>query len=362
MGTPLPWFTAATHSNPAYRFHSVGGRYIVLLFLGSASLPGHHEILNRWFFTRITFSDAALAGFVVTCDRGDLSDPRLNGQIPGLRAFRDFDGAVSRLYGALPDAGLAAGQYRPYWLLADPMMRVIASGNLDSLDQLTKHIDKLPSAETHAGCTLHAPVLLCPRVLEPELCAELIARYRNGESSESGVMRERDGKTVLVLQPDFKMRRDHLIEDDELKAQLRSAIRRRLVPMISRAFQFEVTRMERFIVARYGDGNEGFFQPHRDNTTKGTAHRRFAVTINLNSDEYDGGELRFPEFGSQTYRAPTGGAVVFSCSLLHEATPVQRGERFAFLPFLYDDAAAVIREANNSYLGDGVGSYDRHRA
>jgi hypothetical protein len=30
---------------------------------------------------------------------------------------------------------------------------------------------------------------------------------------------------------------------------------------------------------------------HRDNTTPDTTNRRFALTLNLNSDEYDGGEL-----------------------------------------------------------------------
>ena len=54
----------------------------------------------------------------------------------------------------------------------------------------------------------------------------------------------------------------------------------------------------------------------------------------------------FPEFGQRTYRAPTGGAVVFSCSLLHEATPVTSGRRYAFLPFLYDEAARKVRDAN----------------
>ena len=74
-----------------------------------------------------------------------------------------------------------------------------------------------------------------------------------------------------------------------------------------------------------------------------------AVSINLNAD-YEGGDLRFPEYGSRTYRPPPGGAVVFSCSILHEATAVTRGERFAFLPFLYDEAAAQIRETNLKYL------------
>ena len=54
---------------------------------------------------------------------------------------------------------------------------------------------------------------------------------------------------------------------------------------------------------------------------------------------------------------PTGGAVVFSCGLLHEATPVTRGERFAFLPFLYDDAAAQVRATNNKYLDESLQAY-----
>ena len=34
-----------------------------------------------------------------------------------------------------------------------------------------------------------------------------------------------------------------------------------------------------------------------------------------------------------------------------------RGKRYAFLPFLYNEEAARIREANNPYLGEGVGEY-----
>ena len=131
---------------------------------------------------------------------------------------------------------------------------------------------------------------------------------------------------------------------------------RRINPSLERAYQFKATRIERYLIACY-EAERGYFRPHRDNTTKGTAHRKFAVTINLNADDYDGGDLRFPEFGQRTYRAPTGGAILFSCSLLHEATPVTRGRRFAFLPFLYDEDAARLREANNPHLGPEVGEY-----
>jgi predicted 2-oxoglutarate/Fe(II)-dependent dioxygenase YbiX len=110
-------------------------------------------------------------------------------------------------------------------------------------------------------------------------------------------------------------------------------------------------------VSCYDSSSGGYFRAHRDNTTKGTAHRRFAVTINLNVGEYEGANLVFPEFGSRAYCAPTGGAVVFSCSLLHEVLPVTKGRRYAFLPFLYDDAAAKIREANGQYLDESLGTY-----
>jgi hypothetical protein len=43
--------------------------------------------------------------------------------------------------------------------------------------------------------------------------------------------------------------------------------------------------------------------------------------------------------------------VVSSCSFLHEVSRVTGGRRFAFLPFLYDDAAARVREANIHRIG-----------
>jgi predicted 2-oxoglutarate/Fe(II)-dependent dioxygenase YbiX len=130
----------------------------------------------------------------------------------------------------------------------------------------------------------------------------------------------------------------------------------RLAPEIHKAYQFRATRMERYIVACYDATEGGHFRAHRDNTTKGTAHRRFAVSLHLNTGEYEGGLLRFPEFGRQLYTAPVGAAVVISCSLLHEATPVTRGRRYMFLPFLYDDQAATIRRQNQHLIvNDGPG-------
>ena len=104
----------------------------------------------------------------------------------------------------------------------------------------------------------------------------------------------------------------------------------------------------------YRAEDSGHFAPHRDNTTKGTAHRRFAASVNLNAD-FDGGEVSFPEYGPRGF-AGTGGAVVFSCSLLHSVSKVTRGSAYAFLPFIYDEEAAKIRAANHAFLAQEQGT------
>jgi predicted 2-oxoglutarate/Fe(II)-dependent dioxygenase YbiX len=350
-GEPLPWFRAAAiGGSDNYAFDTAAGRYMLMAFLGRATDPGAAEALECVERHRALFDDVHACFFGVTSDPDDAASGRVAQKLPGIRFFLDPTGGLAGLFGADPDEGTAE---RRHWLIVDPMLRAVGIFPLESGDAA---IAALGKAMAHMPLADWAPVLMAPNILEPALCERLIAHHRETGGEPSGFMREIGGKTTLVTDPHHKMRRDREITDQALCALLRDRIRARLVPMVARAFQFEATRMERYIVGSYEAG-AGHFRPHRDNTTKGTAHRRFAVTINLNAGDYDGGDLRFPEYGARTYRAPTGGAVVFSCSLLHEATPVTRGTRYAFLPFLYDDSAAQLREANNPHLDEGVGTY-----
>jgi predicted 2-oxoglutarate/Fe(II)-dependent dioxygenase YbiX/peroxiredoxin len=355
-GDHAPWFSAAALSgSPDYRFDTVAGRHVLMLFFGTASHPVAAAALEVVASNRALFDDRAACFFGVTCDPADVEAGRIAQQIPGIRFFLDFDRKVSALFGAaLPD-----GEYRPHWLVLDPALRVIGRHGVDQGDaaiaQVRAAIAAAAAAGTGAGAGW-APVLEVPNVLEPELCRRLIDLYEANGGEESGFMRDVGGKTVLMVDAHHKQRRDHILEDEGLRREIVLRMRRRINPALERAFQFRATRIERYLVACYEAGR-GHFRPHRDNTTRGTAHRRFAVTINLNAGDYEGGDLRFPEYGPRTYRAQTGGAILFSCSLLHEATPVTRGRRFAFLPFLYDEEGARLREAANAHLGEGVGEY-----
>jgi predicted 2-oxoglutarate/Fe(II)-dependent dioxygenase YbiX len=357
-GDPAPWFRAASNVNPDFEFGSVAGRYVVLSFIGPSGNPVGEALAAAFMGETAVFSSPDRYFFAVTLaprnEQSPLAQPR-----PGMDTFWD-DGRISRLYGALPQ-DQASEDFQPVTYLLGLDLRVLAvARHPDPAEQARMILDTIrrvpPLPEPRPG-GVQAPVLILPDVFEPALCRRLIDGYEADGGAESGFMRERDGKTVLIVDHSHKRRSDWSIEDAALCDALRQRVQKRIVPQIARAFQFKVTRMERYIVACYDASVGGYFQPHRDNTTKGTAHRRFAVTINLNTEEYEGGALMFPEYGRTVYRPPTGGAVVFSCGLLHQALPVIKGKRYAFLPFLYDDAAAKIREANNAFLADNVAAY-----
>ncbi|THD58037.1 2OG-Fe(II) oxygenase [Phenylobacterium sp.] len=341
-GDPAPWFTAATPATQLFHFSTVVGRYTVLGFLPPPG-PAREAALAAVQSRRGLFDDDKVFAFFVIRDADSIAQAQ--NQPPGLRWFFDPDGAISRLYGVLD----ADGAEHPFWLLLDPSHRTLGAYPIGETDALMAAVVALPALADYAGAELVAPVLVLPRVIEPEVCRRLIDLYDAHGGAPSGVMRDIGGRTVGVLD-DFKKRRDMTIEDADLRQGLLQRISRRIAPEIAKVFQFKVTRVERYIVACYDAAEGGYFRPHRDNETLGTMHRKFAVSINLNAEEHEGGDLRFPEFGPRTYRPPTGGAVIFSCSLQHEATPVTRGRRYAFLPFLYDEAGQAVRTANFAHL------------
>ncbi len=190
-----------------------------------------------------------------------------------------------------------------------------------------------------------APVLIVPDVLDRGLCAALMDAHETQGNVASGMPRLVDGKPALVEDPSAKVRRDHTITDPALGEAVTSRLTRRLLPEIAKAFCFQATRFEALKVVCYDAETGGYFRPHRDNTTPDAAHRRFAMTLNLNTGQYEGGELRFPEYGPELYAPPAGGAVVFSCAHLHEATDVTAGRRFVLLTFLYGEEEARRRAA-----------------
>jgi hypothetical protein len=189
--------------------------------------------------------------------------------------------------------------------------------------------------------SIHPPVLLIPEVFSHEDCRKLIKIF---ETSGQTFIQERAALDYLNGS-DYKMRIpehmredriDHFFYEKETVAFLINRLTR-VTPEIHKAFQYRITKYETLRVARYNGQRGGYSHGHRDNIPPFT-YRRFAMSINLNTEEFDGGELRFPEFGNQRYRPETGTAIIFSSSLLHEALHVTDGQRFVFLAFLFGES------------------------
>lgn len=345
-GDAAPWFVARSVRNPRFHLDTAAGRYLLLYFAGSLNGQTGRAIEQAVLANLGVFDGYQAAALLISADPGDEAGRE---EQPGLKYFWDFDRVAAQHYG-LADEQAPFG-VQPAMVLLDRGLRVVAIKKLgehalaeaELFLELARRTPPLPPS---LPAQRQAPVLVMDRIFEPALCRALVDYCTTKGTIDSGYMQQVGERTVGVIDYGHKRRQDCWLEEPGLIEGCRSRIVRRLVPEIKKVFQFDATRIERFLIGCYDAGVGGYFRPHRDNTTMGTAHRRFAVTINLNAEEYEGGDLRFPEYGTSYYRAPTGGAVVFSCSVLHEALPVTRGVRYTYLPFLYDEQAKRIREAN----------------
>lgn len=353
-GDPAPWFEQSSTSDERFSLDVAAGRYIVLGFFVSAGDAAGRQAVSFVSSHRALFDDERIAFFGVSTDWRDRQECRVEQALPGIRHFWDFDLTMSRLYGVVrDDASPGPIPVRRAWFVLDPTLRVLHVIRFQrhgaDRAQLLAILESLPPVDAFAGAELAAPVLFLPNVFEPALCERLVALFDARGGVETGFMRRVGDRTLEVHDHRHKRRVDWIVDDPAVRTEVETRIRRRIAPELRKVFQFDASHIERQLVGCYRAETGDHFGPHRDNTTLATAHRRFAVSIGLN-DDFDGGDLRFPEYGSRTYRVPPGAALVFSCSLLHAVFPMRRGRRLVFLPFLFDAAAAnLLAQARESY-------------
>jgi peroxiredoxin/predicted 2-oxoglutarate/Fe(II)-dependent dioxygenase YbiX len=332
---------------PVFAVDSMAGRYIVLCFFGSLADPIGRSAMDVALKHRDLFDDRFASLFGISVDREDETQKRIC-DLPGggVRILWDFDETVCKACGVVPPDMATKGSkaFFRIWVVVDPTLHVLATFPFmtgeNSHEPIFQFLRQLRPPENYAGFEIPAPVLVLPHVFEQELCQKLIALYLADGGKESGVMRDSRG----VIDASFKRRKDYKVVDEQLCKTARERIIRRAVPEISKLFFMQVRYMERYIVGCYAAEDGGHFRPHRDNNPGITAHRRFAVSINLNAD-FEGGAVCFPEYNMRGIKAPAGWAVVFPCAILHQVDKVTAGRRYAFLPFLYDEAGARIRAA-----------------
>ena len=312
------------------------GNLVALFFYPSNGDQGALRELLGFVEQAAAFEATGARVVAVTLDSAESNAALVAEHGIGFTLFSDPKGAITRGYGAEDGAG-ACTTY-----VLDRNQRVLAAfhGGQDHAARALAYFEReVPALDSGKIVTTQAPVLLIPNVADAALCVRTIRAWE--ADHDEGAVRRRaraaeeaasDNRT-RVVDYDVKKRLDHR-PGDGLNQALTEAVIGRIGPEVYKAFQFQVVAVERFCIAAYEAGRGDYFRAHRDNTTEQTKNRRFAVTLNLN-DSYEGGGVKFAEFGEDIYCTPTGGALVFSCSLLHEAIPVTRDTRFAALTFMF---------------------------
>ncbi|WP_088890817.1 2OG-Fe(II) oxygenase [Leptolyngbya ohadii] len=348
-GDHAPWFVLPSHADIL-----MGGYRSVLFFFGGATQnPQIQQVLTGLATAKEQLAAAGFSFFGVSIDPRDKDLEKQISTDARFRLLWDFQGDLSIRYGILGND--ASGiTYDPTSFILDENLRVMQViplvTNQNHVTQILQAVQSLPPIVPPQSAPRHAPVLQVPQVFSPSFCRHLIQLYEADGGTESGFMQQDGEKTAIVLNSEVKRRRDLLLTDPALQGHINSLIWRRVAPEIEKAFQFKITHYERYTVACYEEGNQGFFSAHRDNTTMGSAHRRFAMTLNLNTGEYEGGSLHFPEYSTDRYSPGIGDALIFSCSLLHEATPVTKGRRFVLLSFFFNEEDAKLREQTQKQI------------
>jgi len=277
----------------------------------------------------------ALKGTVMVISRGSIEQNKAVHERLGLpfAILTDGKSEIHKAYGIDPQPAVAS--LTLYILDAGHRVTRVLE-RMDAAMMVAEAIaelERLNAARPAVKLQAHPPVLVLPRMLSLADCAYLAEIWQH-QVPEYGT----DGFTNAgnkIEAGDYKVVHDgaygraveYIVQDRALQRFIDQRMRRRLLPEIKKAFQAAGLKREGYRIAGYEAQAGGYLNPHRDNSTPANAHRRFTMTINLNAGEYDGGQLRFREYGEQLYEVERGTAIVWSASLLHEVLPVTKGRR-----------------------------------
>jgi peroxiredoxin len=310
---------------------AIAGNPLVLVFCSGDAIEVARA-LGEFTAKRERFVAAGARLFAIT--RPATAPP------PGSRApfpvLLDADGGVFKRFDADGASHVVTVVLRPN----HHVMAILRAETSEQAAQALGCVERLAEERRPVTMGHHPPVLMVPDVLTASDCRHLVSVFET-----RGRRFMPPGPGIDYIGTDYKMRVpehgrrdriDHWIVDDDTTQFVQWRIEHRLLPEIAKAFHYRITRWERMRIGCYEGARGGQLHGHRDNVEP-TPYRRFAMSINLNVDEFTGGELRFPEFGDQRYRPPNGTAFVFSSSLLHEALHVTSGRRLVVLAFMFGD-------------------------
>lgn len=315
----------------------IAGKPVLLVFRTGDAGAAYPEELAAFRERHDEFAALEATVLAITRDSVEANSRLHVAQDLPFKVLSDGPGAVFKAYGLASGGASDGGSGAAITMVLDPNLHVIEVLNpgprgghaAAALRGLSRAAGERPPGRLGA----HPPVLVVPRALGKEDCASLIEAWHRPVA-----VWDTDGLACAgyeMEKGDFKVRNESygrveqlVVRDPKILANLDAKLWRRVLPEIRKAFQTKVAQREDYRVARYDAAEGGWLPPHRDNVVPETRHRRFTLSVMLNAGGFEGGGLRFREYGEQEYLVETGTVIVWSCALLHEVLPITAGQRF----------------------------------
>ncbi len=191
----VPRFSAPSPRNPRFSFSTLGGRPIALTFFGSGASPKAQALIAKLQKA----ADSTRSNGPIFC--GVSCDPQDEGRLqerPTFILFWDFDKRLAECYGVSSyNQDSPHPVFKAQTFIIDPKLRLF---RVIPLSDPETHLQQVMQA--CQACALPpfegrqsgwAPVLVVPRIFEPELCRKLIQYYEDLGGTPSGFMRQQDG-------------------------------------------------------------------------------------------------------------------------------------------------------------------------
>jgi predicted 2-oxoglutarate/Fe(II)-dependent dioxygenase YbiX/predicted esterase YcpF (UPF0227 family) len=139
-----------------------------------------------------------------------------------------------------------------------------------------------------------------------------------------------------------KIRKDLFIKDNSLLKYIDDTFYDKMYHDIQTNFS-NIKYRERWKIGFYDNEDAGFYNLHTD-TAGDTKYRvSSAVAMLSSADDYEGGELHFPDLNKK-FKLDKGDVIVFKSSLLHGVHPITKGKRHVLISFFFDDDGMKVKE------------------
>jgi Rps23 Pro-64 3,4-dihydroxylase Tpa1-like proline 4-hydroxylase len=165
------------------------------------------------------------------------------------------------------------------------------------------------------------------RRLSRQTADALLAEARNFNWVSAKAGRYKDDKMVDVYE--IKELRDVLVARETFSREVEQTLKLpQVLDEINRLFGLRLRSYSGYVASRYHVGCH--IKAHCDTDFLNT--RRVVTAIYYLNEEYEGGEIFFPQFGPEV-RTSTGDLLLFLSEYSHGVKPILNGERYSVIWF-----------------------------